>query len=238
MPPQLARIILKALAKNPAERFPSASEFLAALDAIRWMRFIRWSRHLGETRHRGGTELASAAPEAASHSNSQPAAEASVHSEADLERVSKDLASLHRADRSHPGAARRARKPHLERSLSDAGAGDQLGRKARAIPRLDMPRARSAVQQPERLLQAHEHPVEGRGQAAISSLPCTGSSAMLISPVLMRSAIADRLRTGRITRKTTAASNGRQRDHNADNQIDDQRAKGGTRYLDWHRHGH
>jgi serine/threonine protein kinase len=73
VPPELARIILKALAKNAAERFASAEEFLAALDAIR----------LNQT---ATVAVQSAAP--------ARRAEASVHSDADLERVSKDLATF------------------------------------------------------------------------------------------------------------------------------------------------
>jgi serine/threonine protein kinase len=81
VPPELARIILKALAKSPADRFPSAQEFLAALDAIR-----SDAVHLSETRTVAVPNLRPAA--------SQPAVEVSVHSAADLERVSKDLASF------------------------------------------------------------------------------------------------------------------------------------------------
>jgi serine/threonine protein kinase len=73
VPPELARIVLKALAKIPAERFSSAGEFLAAIDAVR---------------------LNATATVAVPSSRSvPPAPEASVHSEADLERVSKDLAT-------------------------------------------------------------------------------------------------------------------------------------------------
>jgi serine/threonine protein kinase len=64
--PQLARIVLKALAKSPADRFQTAGEFLRALDTIR----------LNET--------------ATVAMQSMPAA---IHSDADLERVSKELAS-------------------------------------------------------------------------------------------------------------------------------------------------
>jgi serine/threonine protein kinase len=81
VPPELARIILKALAKSPADRFPSAQEFLAALDAIRLD-----AVHLSETRTVAVPNLRRA--------SSQPAVEASVHSAADLERISKDLASF------------------------------------------------------------------------------------------------------------------------------------------------
>ena len=73
VPPELARIILKALAKSGAERFSSAEEFLAALDAIR----------LNET---ATVAVQSAAP--------ARRAEVSVHSAADLARVSKDLATF------------------------------------------------------------------------------------------------------------------------------------------------
>jgi eukaryotic-like serine/threonine-protein kinase len=81
VPPELASIILKALAKAPADRFPSAQEFLAALDAIR-----SDAVHLSETMTVAVHSLRPAP--------SQPAAEASIYSAADLERVSKDLASF------------------------------------------------------------------------------------------------------------------------------------------------
>ncbi len=74
---ELARIILKALAKSPAERFPGAAEFLVALDAVR-LDAIR----LNET----ATVAVRSSPIAA-------LPEASVHSAADLDRVSKDLAT-------------------------------------------------------------------------------------------------------------------------------------------------
>ncbi len=74
---ELARVILKALAKSPAERFQSAQEFGSALDAARVD-----AAHLSET--------------ATVKIQSRPAArvEASVHSDADLERASKDLATF------------------------------------------------------------------------------------------------------------------------------------------------
>jgi serine/threonine-protein kinase len=89
VPPELARIILKALAKSPSERFPSAQEFLAALEAIRLD-----SIHLSETRTVAVHSLRPAPTDAAPLPNSHSAAEASVHSAADLERASKDLASF------------------------------------------------------------------------------------------------------------------------------------------------
>ncbi len=88
VPPELARIILKALAKSPAERFASAQEFLAALDAVRLD-----ANRLNETATVSVPNLRPAVPGAASP-DSQPAAEVSVHSDADLERASKDLATF------------------------------------------------------------------------------------------------------------------------------------------------
>lgn len=75
VPQELARIILKALAKNPADRFSSAGDFLAALNAIRLD-----ANRLNETATVGAVEPA--------------AADASVHSAADLERLSKELATF------------------------------------------------------------------------------------------------------------------------------------------------
>jgi serine/threonine-protein kinase len=74
VPLELARIILKALAKVPAERFSTAAEFLAAVDSLR----------LNETATVAVRSLGPAPP---------PAPQASVYSAADLERVSKDLAT-------------------------------------------------------------------------------------------------------------------------------------------------
>ena len=74
VPQELARIILKALAKSPADRFATAGEFLAALNAIR----IDANR-LNETATVAAVEPA--------------AADASVHTPAELERLSKDLAT-------------------------------------------------------------------------------------------------------------------------------------------------
>lgn len=87
VPPELDRIILKALAKNPAERFASAQEFLAALDAVRL-----GADRLNETTTVAVPNLRAAAPGPAP--DSQPAAEVSLHSDADLERASKDLATF------------------------------------------------------------------------------------------------------------------------------------------------
>ena len=73
VPAALARIILKALAKSPSERFSSAEEFLAALDTIRLNDTatvaVQGSRADGET------------------------SAGSIHSDAELERASKDLAT-------------------------------------------------------------------------------------------------------------------------------------------------
>jgi serine/threonine protein kinase len=79
---ELARVILKALAKNPADRFQSAAEFLAALKSIA----VDPSR-LNET----VTVALPSAP--AAHQAVPVAVEASVHSPADLDRVSKELAT-------------------------------------------------------------------------------------------------------------------------------------------------
>ena len=75
VPQELARIILRALAKSAAERFSSAEEFLAALDAIR----------LNDTATVAVKILRPAPPHVR--------AEGSVHSDADLERVSRELAA-------------------------------------------------------------------------------------------------------------------------------------------------
>jgi serine/threonine-protein kinase len=83
VPQELARIILKALAKNPVERFQTAEEFLAALKLIQ-VDSIR----LNET---ATVALQSVHP---SPLDAAPAAkDASVHSDADLDRASKDLAT-------------------------------------------------------------------------------------------------------------------------------------------------
>jgi serine/threonine protein kinase len=82
VPAELARIILKALAKNPAERFFTAEEFLAALKLIQLD-----ANRLNET----ATVAMDSAPPIL---RAAPAVvDASVHSDADLERVSKDLAT-------------------------------------------------------------------------------------------------------------------------------------------------
>ena len=84
VPPELDRIILKALAKNPAERFSSAAAFLAAVEAVRLQ-----SVRLNDTI----TVAAQSLRPTASPPAPAAGAEVSVHSAADLERVSKDLAS-------------------------------------------------------------------------------------------------------------------------------------------------
>jgi eukaryotic-like serine/threonine-protein kinase len=84
VPQELARIILKALAKNPDERFRTAEQFLAALKSMQ-----ADAIQLNDT---ATVALRSI------HPNSRDAApaamEASVHSAADLDRVSKDLATF------------------------------------------------------------------------------------------------------------------------------------------------
>jgi eukaryotic-like serine/threonine-protein kinase len=84
VPLALSRIILKALAKNPAERFSSAEDFLAALKSIE-LTAIR----LDDT----VTVAVPRAPQISSPPPSPAAAETSVHSAADLERAAKELAA-------------------------------------------------------------------------------------------------------------------------------------------------
>jgi serine/threonine protein kinase len=84
VPQEVARMILKALAKNPAERFQTAEEFLAALKLIQ-VDSIR----LNET---ATVAMQSVHP---TLRNSGPAVvDASVHSDADLDRASKALATF------------------------------------------------------------------------------------------------------------------------------------------------
>jgi serine/threonine-protein kinase len=80
----LAGIILKALAKNPADRFPSADHFLMALKVIQLgaIRLDETTTVAVQSVNPTGSPAASPAP-----------AEPSVHSAADLERVSKELAT-------------------------------------------------------------------------------------------------------------------------------------------------
>ena len=78
VPPELARIILKALAKSPAERFSSAEQFLAAIETIRLDRL---------------NETATVAVQGSRPAPPGAKAEGSVHSDADLERASKELAT-------------------------------------------------------------------------------------------------------------------------------------------------
>lgn len=73
IPTQLAQIILKALAKRPAERFANAGEFLEALKLIPMA-----STSFGDT--------TTIALESSVHSSS-------VHNDADLDRIGKDLAA-------------------------------------------------------------------------------------------------------------------------------------------------
>ncbi len=78
VPAKLARIVLKALTKSPAERFSSAQDFLAALSAIRG----DW---------KGLEETATVAVRTVStdhHATRDPA-----YSDAEIERISKDLAT-------------------------------------------------------------------------------------------------------------------------------------------------
>ncbi|HTW67217.1 MAG TPA: serine/threonine-protein kinase [Bryobacteraceae bacterium] len=74
VPPEFGRIVLRALAKKPAERFQNADEFLSALEAIR----------LEETATVTTKSAHSAAHEASD-------GERSSYSEADLDRISKEL---------------------------------------------------------------------------------------------------------------------------------------------------
>jgi serine/threonine protein kinase len=73
-PQELGRIVLKALAKSPADRFSNAQDFLAALKSI----------HVDAVRFNESATVA--AP-------GTVAVEAPAHSDADLERASKDLAT-------------------------------------------------------------------------------------------------------------------------------------------------
>jgi serine/threonine protein kinase len=83
VPQELARIVLKALAKSPAERYSTAEEFLRALKLIQVD-----SIQLNETATVAVTSVYPTPQMAA------PAAlDASYHSDTDLERVSKDLAT-------------------------------------------------------------------------------------------------------------------------------------------------
>ena len=82
VPAQLARIILKALAKNPADRFATADEFLAAV------KFIQL-----ETNRLNDTATVAMESVPATLRAVPKAEDSSFHSEAELERVSKDLAT-------------------------------------------------------------------------------------------------------------------------------------------------
>jgi serine/threonine-protein kinase len=84
VPPELDRIVLKALAKSPADRFSSAAEFLAALQAVGLQ-----SIGLNDT----VTVALQTSRSTATPPSPPVASEASVHSSADLERASKDLAT-------------------------------------------------------------------------------------------------------------------------------------------------
>jgi eukaryotic-like serine/threonine-protein kinase len=80
---ELARIILKALAKTPAERFQTAGEFLAGLRSIE----VDASRA-------NETITVALTPAPAAREVATAAAEPSVHKAADLDRVSKELATF------------------------------------------------------------------------------------------------------------------------------------------------
>lgn len=82
VPEEIARIVLKALAKSPDERYSSAQEFLAAVNVIRLQ-----PRGLNETL----TVAAQSQPSAPR--GAKPGAEDSTINAADLERLSKDLAT-------------------------------------------------------------------------------------------------------------------------------------------------
>lgn len=79
--PELARLILKALAKRPAERFSSAEEFLEALDRLR-LETVRMD------------QTATVALPSMGPASLEATADASLHSDADLQRVSKELATF------------------------------------------------------------------------------------------------------------------------------------------------
>jgi serine/threonine protein kinase len=84
VPQEVARMILKALAKNPAERFQTAEEFLAALKLIQ-----ADSIRLNET-----ATVAIQSVHPTPRDFAPAAVDASVHSDADLDRASKALATF------------------------------------------------------------------------------------------------------------------------------------------------
>jgi serine/threonine protein kinase len=84
VPQELARLILKTLAKNPAERFQTAEEFLAALKLIQ-----ADSIRLNET-----ATVAIQSVHPTPRDFAPAAVDASVHSDADLDRASKALATF------------------------------------------------------------------------------------------------------------------------------------------------
>jgi eukaryotic-like serine/threonine-protein kinase len=84
VPQEVARMILKALAKNPAERFQTAEEFLAALKLIQ-LDSIRLNETATVAMQSVHPTLRDAGP---------AVVDASVHSDADLDRASKALATF------------------------------------------------------------------------------------------------------------------------------------------------
>jgi eukaryotic-like serine/threonine-protein kinase len=85
VPAELARIILKALAKSPAERFSTAEEFLAALNAIR-VDATRMEETVTTLAAQNLRPMLSGAATAAGGI-------APAYSDAEIERISKDLAA-------------------------------------------------------------------------------------------------------------------------------------------------
>jgi serine/threonine-protein kinase len=98
IPVQLARVILQALAKNPAERFQCAEDFLAAINGTRTdtMRANQTDtvalKNVRVFPHEQGQDNDATRDNLNTAAADQSGA-ASVYSEADLERASKDLAT-------------------------------------------------------------------------------------------------------------------------------------------------
>jgi eukaryotic-like serine/threonine-protein kinase len=84
--PELGAVVLKALAKNPSDRFQSAAEFAATLQSAR-ADAVRFDDTV--------TVANTSAPQPLSPQPTAPtpAADASAHSAGDLERISKELAT-------------------------------------------------------------------------------------------------------------------------------------------------
>jgi hypothetical protein len=133
----------------------------------------------------------------------------SIHSDADLERASKDLAT-YIGPIAHILVRRAApEKPHAGRPLSNAGAGNQLSGQSRAVSGLHAAR-RSAVSRSFRRRNAFWRLTNIR----LNDLGERGDFIAAVDGQFGKAHIAgadaighaDSLRTGRITRKTMAAS--------------------------------